>query len=196
MPFPAVWRRALRFRLPKSKSFATLGLATVSWLGYACDSLPPGPALVKGSGTLPRGRSVPGMSEQEAIGPVLGKIARRSPDFERLVASTDPDIVFKDEETTGADRMMTPRLKKALERLSRSVRSEWPGVRLRVTEAWDENDEHGTISAHYEGRAADLTTSDQNNRRLGRLAWLAVDAGFDWVYFEDDTHVHVSVKRR
>lgn len=171
------------------------GVALVLALG--CDSLPPGPSLVKNSGTLPRGRAVPRISEQEAIGPVLGKIARRSPDFERsLVLSTDPDIVFKDEETTGADRMMTPRLKKALERLSLRVRTEWPGVRLRVTEAWDENDEHGRISAHYEGRAADLTTSDQDSRRLGRLAWLAVDAGFDWVYFENDTHVHVSVRRR
>lgn len=137
------------------------------------------------------------MSEQEAIGPVLGKIVRRSPDFERrLVVSNDPDIVFKDEETTGADRMMTPRMKKALERLSLRVREEWPGVRLRVTEAWDENDEHGRISAHYEGRAADLTTSDQDRRRLGRLAWLAVESGFDWVYFEDLTHVHVSVRSR
>jgi hypothetical protein len=166
-------------------------------LVWGCDSLPPGPSLVKNSGTLPRGRAVPRSSEQEAIGPVLGKIGRRSPDFERrLVASNDPDIVFKDEETTGADRMMTPRLKKALERLSLRVRAEWPGVRLRVTEAWDENDEHGTISAHYEGRAADLTTSDQDSRRLGRLAWLAVESGFDWVYFEDPTHVHVSVRAR
>jgi hedgehog signaling domain-containing protein len=182
--------------MPRSTSLAALAFSAAAWLGYACDSLPPGPALVKGSGTLPRGRAVPGMSEQEAIGPVLGKIARRSPDFERLVVSTDADIVFKDEETTGADRMMTPRLKKGLERLSRSVREEWPGLRLRVTEAWDENDEHGTLSAHYEGRAADLTTSDQDRRRLGRLAWLAVEAGFDWVYFEDDTHVHVSVRAR
>jgi hypothetical protein len=173
-----------------------LAVAAVSWLACACDSVPPAPPLVKGGGTLPRGRRVPSTSEQDAIGPVLGKIARRSPDFGRLVVSLDPDIVFKDEETTGADRMMTPRLKKGLERLSRSVQEEWPGLRLRVTEAWDENNEHGSISAHYEGRAADLTTSDQDNRRLGRLAWLAVDAGFDWVFFEDETHVHVSVRRR
>jgi hypothetical protein len=159
----------------------------------ACDSLPAGAPLAKRSGALAPGTFVPARGEQDAIGRVSRKITRGSADFARLIVNDDPDIIFKDEETTGADRLMTPRLRKALARLNALVEREWPRVRLRVTEAWDEDFEHGTLSAHYEGRAADLTTSDLDPDRLGRLAWLAAEAGFDWVYYEQG-HVHASVR--
>jgi hypothetical protein len=159
----------------------------------ACDSLPPGPPLARSGGALAPGTYVPARREQEAIGRVSRKIARGSADFARLIVNDDPNVIFKDEETTGADRLMTPRLRKSLVRLGDLVEREWPRVRLRVTEAWDEDLEHGVVSAHYEGRAADLTTSDLDPDRLGRLAWLAAEAGFDWVYYEDG-HVHASVR--
>jgi hypothetical protein len=138
---------------------------------------------------------MPAKTEREAIGRVEAPITRDHVAFRSLARNDSQSIVFKDEEATGADRMMTPRLAQRLERLSRSVRDEWAGVRLRVTEAWDEDAEHGPLSAHYEGRAADLTTSDLDARKLGRLAHLAVEAGFDWVYFESRTHVHASVRK-
>jgi hypothetical protein len=141
------------------------------------------------------GQRVPATAEATVVGPLEARVTRGSPRYATLVRCNAPEIQFKDEERTGADHMMTPRLCNSLRRLGIRVDEEWPGLRLRVTEAWDERKEHAESSVHYEGRAADLTTSDVDPGKLGRLGALAVEAGLDWVYFEDRTHVHVSVRR-
>jgi hypothetical protein len=146
-------------------------------------------------GALHLHERAPDQSEASTLGAISGRIERGSPEFGRLVRCSASEIVFKDEEGTGADRMMTPRLRTRLEHLARRVIVEWPELRLRVTEAWDERHEHGERSLHYEGRAADITTSDADPDKLGRLAWLAREAGLEWVLYENTTHVHVSVQR-
>lgn len=155
-----------------------------------------GPSLSKQRRSpLRPGDRVPSASEQAVVGALQSRVLRNSPRFRKLVRCESKSIVFKDEERSGSDHMMSARLCQRLRRLAAQTERRWPGVRLRVTEAWDENGEHSGASVHYEGRAADVTTSDMDPRKLGELARLAVDVGIDWVYFENSSHVHLSVKR-
>lgn len=159
----------------------------------ACGTMPTAAYLADPD--LEEGQKVPDKPEKDVVGEAKTKIERDTPEFDKLKKNTNPDIVFKDEEGTGADRMMTEALSGKLDELAKLVKSEWSGKKLRVTEAWDEDDEHSAASTHYEARGADITTSDVDSKKLGRLGRLAVDAGLEWVFYEDSTHVHVSMSK-
>jgi hypothetical protein len=138
------------------------------------------------------GERVPAQSEAATVGPFRSQVPR---DSAKLVKNSNPNIVFANDEGTDDDRYMTPRLKEKTDTLADLVMQEWPGVKLRVTDAWDEGQGHSSTSRHYEGRAVDLTTFPIGRSKLGRLCGLAVQAGYDWVFYENDQHIHASVIR-
>lgn len=181
--------------MPHVRLAALLSVLSLAALGCSEPGIPQ-PPLRRSDANAPRlilpHQHWPDTAEREAVGPIEQRIRRGAPGFGRLAEAQGSLAVFKDEEGTGADRLMTPELRDRLGRLAHLVAREWPGVRIRVTEAWDEDGEHGMNSVHYEGRAADVTTSDRDVRKLARLAGLAVRAGFGWVSNER-THVHASV---
>ena len=106
------------------------------------------------------------------------------------------------------DYLMDPAAAAALVRLADLVAREWqdpltggPAFRVRVTEGFDSMHEHSARSTHYQGRANDLTlspvpaaTGDARRAYYGRLSRLAVCAGYDYVLFENQAHVHASVR--
>ncbi len=129
-------------------------------------------------------------------------ITRESSDFSNKIEYYDNSkIKFKCEEenlnciSLSSDHMMQSSLVDPLSRLTDLVYQEWgESGKLRITDAWDEDLEHHLhprLSAHYEGRGLDLTTSDQDKTKYSRLGAMAIEAGFDFVFYEID-HIHVT----
>src|SRR5215203_1949838 len=85
--------------------------------------------LASAANELSLGQKVPNASELATSGAIARKIKRTDPEFASLVKNLNPKIVFKDEEGTGADRMMTQRLSDRLDRLADLIASEWSDVK-------------------------------------------------------------------
>jgi hypothetical protein len=72
------------------------------------------------------GQRVPGESEVAACGPIVKKIRKTDPEFATLVRCDNAANRFKDEDGTGADRMMSSRLRDAHDKPAAKIGSEWP----------------------------------------------------------------------
>ena len=148
----------------------------------------------------------PTVEEVDSSGAVTSKIVRGDSEYKKLSKNVNSDIKFKLEEIgNDDDQRMNTNLSTCIDTLAQKVKTEWvnagkPLYKLRVTEAYDGDDEHGAKSIHYEGRAADINLWDIKNSKvdtshLDRLAGLATESDFDWVFYEDILHVHVSCKK-
>lgn len=147
------------------------------------------------------GAHVPSSGEVAASG--IGEaIVPDTPEYDALVTSNSNDIIFKD----GLTNRMTPRMRDRLHSLAARVKAEFPGYKLRIQSLWRPKPADPEYrSLHWEGRAVDMTVmlddpsniaaNQDDGKKLGRLAALAVESGFDWVFFENDEHVHASVRR-
>ncbi len=145
---------------------------------------------------LSKGQKYPNGKETDYIGNTTMCVSKTSL---TSMAYCNNSYCFKFEEGDLSDCYMTDRLKSKVERLGSLVDLEWDGeCRILITEAWDDRNEHSDLSSHYEGRAVDIVVIDDFGNRLnnkyGRLGGLAIEAGFDWVWYEGN-HIHASVKK-
>jgi hypothetical protein len=118
---------------------------------------------------------------------------------EDLIEYHDPTIWWESDNDgdwdTENDHQIHRDILPALVRLNALVLQE--NATLKVQDAYRAEGIHSPESLHREGRALDLTADGMG---LARLAQLAVQAGFDWVYYESPkgggAHVHASVTRK
>ena len=137
-----------------------------------------------------------------AVGPLRYRIFSRWDDcyladlHDHCVSGAAGIVYKRDETNTNADHdcIMSAAAGEALDRLQTLAMAEW-GLGVYVTDAWDGDGGHSSASVHYEGRAVDLAAGDGDLAKMGRLASLAVVAGFEWS-FNEVNHVHASVAPR
>ena len=133
----------------------------------------------------------PAKDEIEVCGNIRDVIERDSGRFRRiLVRNTNDQVDYINDDA----RRMTSRTKSKLDVLASLVISEWSSDKVHVARAWtDQVVASDPASLHYEGRSVRLQTKNSDKDKLGRLAGLAIEAGFDWVEYTDSNYIRASV---
>ncbi|XP_028398110.1 fat-like cadherin-related tumor suppressor homolog [Dendronephthya gigantea] len=163
-------------------------------LTICCFLLLIGEVAPSGPNTLSENERFPNKDETEVCGTIRDVIQRDSGRFRRiLIRNTNDDVDYINDDA----RRMSSRAKSKLDVLASLVKQEWPppeSVRVRVTKAWtDQFVASDPTSLHYEGRSVQVEMSDRSSSKVGRLAGLAIDAGFDWVERTSVNYIRASV---
>lgn len=157
---------------------------------------------------FPRNAKMPNVRERDASGEITN--GKFSPGRD-LIYVTDSRVWWESDNDGDSDNECDHSMHRAMEipfrRLVNLVESQtkW---QLRVQETYRPEGIHSGKSLHKEGRALDITLGYKNGEKLKtpaekheayeKLAKLAWQAGFDWVYYEYGSgtgpHIHVSVK--
>jgi len=165
------------------------------------------------------GSHYPDLSEREACGQGNFRIKPFSYRFyTNMIYYDHPSIIFKGDITpeysannhdnktfsnpkNNYNHYIHPKLISPLEELARLIKEYDPELRLRVTSAYRNWEVwyHYYNSLHHVGRAVDVTLYDIKDNLIPREAHsllynFSIKAGFDWVYFEDKYHFHLSIK--
>ncbi|GBM12110.1 Sonic hedgehog protein [Araneus ventricosus] len=103
---------------------------------------------------------VPNVSEfsLSASGPSLGKLTRNDPKFKELVPNYSKDIIFRDEEGTGSDRLMTNSMQQPITHYDEYLRPAFP-TGSSVSWVGLELPSVGVYTLHYEDFTVDKLTA-------------------------------------
>jgi hypothetical protein len=160
------------------------------------------PQKCGGGDALAFGQRVPDVSEEEASGAIFDFVRPGCPSYADLVTlQASATLAFASSTATSTPNRMSSRLARALQTLASTVRTSFGGeARLLVLRAYETPPAvASTATLHHEGRAADLDVANVpasfQGDALARLGSLAVQAGFDYVAYDQEGHISVSVIR-
>ncbi|XP_065656896.1 cadherin-related tumor suppressor isoform X2 [Hydra vulgaris] len=168
----------------------TLLLLIINVLLINCQSLP---TSFRYGDFFPRKTNSDAQNSEILIsGAIRDVIKRNSPGFRKiLVRNSEPNINFQTEDS----RLMTSRAKQKIDALASLVTSRFDkNIKVVVLKAWtDVVEKEDKVSLHYEGRAFLIRASNNNKTLLSNLMVLAIEAGFDWVYYKYEDSIYLSV---
>jgi hypothetical protein len=146
-----------------------------------------------GGDTLSLGDTNPASDEETAVGPVRNFVTPDCSRFNDLVVNDNEDITFLDDSEYA--RYMTQRLSEKLNLLEDLVSVAFAGnFSLVVRDGYQAPSVDSDPTTFNEGRSARVTlTPTPSESDIAQLSRLAINARFDWVFFEDSQFLRVSV---
>uniref|UniRef100_A0A4W3I343 Hedgehog protein n=1 Tax=Callorhinchus milii TaxID=7868 RepID=A0A4W3I343_CALMI len=126
---------------------------------------------------------IPNVAEKTlgASGRYEGKITRNSERFKELTPNYNPDIIFKDEEDSGADRLMTQVQQPGLMNLS-SLGHVWKGLKIVLSQAFEEIGANSLPTLRSHKLSIEVSTSQRRRKKKTQAVQTAGEAGNRWMF--------------